>query len=125
MLSDAHLIAFVPSTDLDRSRAFYVGVLGLEEQSSTPYACVLFAAGVQLRITLVGELRPQPFTVLGWQVADARAAARTLERQEVSVVRYQGMDQDADGIWTTPSGDRVAWFRDPDGNTLSVTEFRG
>jgi len=104
MLSDAHLIAFVPpvlawSTRLDRSRAFYVGVLGLQEQSTTPYACVLSAAGVQLRITLVGELRPQPFTVLGWQVAD--------------------------GIWTTPGGDRVAWFHDPDGNTLSVTEFRG
>jgi catechol 2,3-dioxygenase-like lactoylglutathione lyase family enzyme len=124
MLSDAHLIAFVPSTDLDRSRAFYVDVLGLPEHGTTPYACILSAAGVQLRITLVDQLRPQPFTVLGWQVADAGDTARTLERQGVSVVRYQGIDQDADGIWTTPGGDRVAWFRDPDGNTLSVTEFR-
>jgi len=123
MLSEARLIAFAPSTDLDRSRAFYVGILGLREDGANPYACVLSAAGVQLRITLVEQLRPQPFTILGWQVPDARDAVLALDREGVQVVRYEGMDQDADGIWTTPAGDRVAWVRDPDGNTLSVTEF--
>jgi catechol 2,3-dioxygenase-like lactoylglutathione lyase family enzyme len=92
MLSDAHLIAFVPpvlawSTRLDRSRAFYVGVLGLQEQSTTPYACVLSAAGVQLRITLVGELRPQPFTVLGWQVAAASGQRRVATASPGSMTR--------------------------------------
>jgi len=124
MLADAHLIGFVPSTDLARSRAFYVGVLGLAEHGTKPYACVLSAAGVQVRITLVEQLQPQPFTILGWQVPDAGDTVRALDRAGVRVVRYGAMEQDADGIWTTPAGDRVAWFRDPDGNTLSVTEFR-
>jgi catechol 2,3-dioxygenase-like lactoylglutathione lyase family enzyme len=124
MLADAQLIAFVASTDLDRSRGFYVDVLGLQEQSTTPYACVVSAAGVQLRITLVDQLRAQPFTVLGWQVADASETVRALGQRGVAALRFDGMDQDTGGVWTAPSGDRVAWFHDPDGNTLSVTEFR-
>jgi catechol 2,3-dioxygenase-like lactoylglutathione lyase family enzyme len=123
MLGDGTAIAFLPSTDLDRSRRFFAGTLGLAVEEVTPYACVVRAGATTLRITRVGELRPQPFTVFGWAVPDIRTTIRELTDAGVGLVRYDGMAQDADGVWTTPNGDRIAWFRDPDGNTLSLTQF--
>jgi predicted enzyme related to lactoylglutathione lyase len=76
-----------------------------------------------LRVTKVNELRAQPFTVFGWQVPDMDAAVRELTDAGVTFLSFDGLDQDARGIWTTPGGDRVAWFHDPDGNVLSLTEF--
>ncbi|GAA4252324.1 VOC family protein [Dactylosporangium darangshiense] len=123
MLADAAAIAFVPSTHLDRSRAFYSAVLGLELREQTPFACVFRAGGTMLRVTRVDELRPQPFTVLGWAVPDLRATLADMVAAGVTFHRYEGMPQDEDGVWQTPGGDLVAWYPDPDGNTLSLTQF--
>jgi catechol 2,3-dioxygenase-like lactoylglutathione lyase family enzyme len=123
MLGSVPVMAFVPSTDLDRSRRFYEGTLGLPVSEVTPFACVLRAGGTVLRITKVDDLRPQPFTVLGWAVPDIRHIVRSLATRGVEFTRYPGMGQDSDGIWATPGGDLVSWFTDPDGNTLSLTQF--
>ncbi len=116
-------IAFLPSRDLARARRFFAGTLGLPHLETTPFACVFQAGPTMLRVTKVDDLRVQPFTVLGWQVTDIGAVVAELTGRGVAFLRYDGMDQDADGVWTTPGGDRVAWFADPDGNTLSLTEF--
>ena len=123
MLGGAPVIAFVPSLDLSRSGAFYAEVLGLTLEEVTPYACVLRGGSTMLRVTKVGSLRPQSFTVLGWQVDDIHAVVARLAAVGVDLVRHEGMDQDSAGVWTTPGGDRVAWFHDPDSNVLSMTQF--
>jgi catechol 2,3-dioxygenase-like lactoylglutathione lyase family enzyme len=123
MLATSDLIAFVPTTDLARARSFYESVLGLRLDSEGPFACVFDANGVMLRVTPVNEVARVPYTVLGWRVADIGATVRDLTDRGVGFVRYEGMEQDEIGIWATPGGDRVAWFRDPDGNTLSLTQF--
>jgi catechol 2,3-dioxygenase-like lactoylglutathione lyase family enzyme len=117
------LIAFVPSTDLPRSVGFYGCVLGLVHVETTPFAAVFLAGSVMLRVTKVESLTPQPFTVLGWSVPDIRATVAQLCTRGVSFTRYDGMPQDSLGIWITPAGDQIAWFPDPDGNTLSLTQF--
>jgi catechol 2,3-dioxygenase-like lactoylglutathione lyase family enzyme len=120
MLSSAEPVAFLPSTDLERSRTFFES-LGLAVLDVSPFACVVRTGPVTLRITRVEALRPQPFTVFGWRVLDIRAAIAGLAGRGVEFVQYEGVEQDADGVWTTPGGDLVAWFHDPDGNTLSLT----
>jgi catechol 2,3-dioxygenase-like lactoylglutathione lyase family enzyme len=121
MLAGSPLFAFVATTDLERAAAFYGDTLGLEILERTPYAVVLDAAGTTVRLTLVEELSPQPFTVLGWLVDDLEAVVAGLAGAGVRPLRYDGMAQDAAGIWTAPGGARILWFRDPDGNTLSLT----
>ena len=79
--------------------------------------------GGTLRITKVDTLRPQPFTVFGWLVTDVRAVIRQLRDREIAMIRYDGMNQDDDGVWTTPNGDLIAWFNDPDANVLSLTQL--
>ncbi len=123
MLGSASIIVFVPAADLARSRRFYEETLGLTVDEVTPFACLLRAGDTMLRITKVGELRPQPFTVAGWAVPEIRPLVRDLAARGVQFTRYDGMGQDADGVWATPGGDLVAWFTDPDGNTLSLTQF--
>jgi catechol 2,3-dioxygenase-like lactoylglutathione lyase family enzyme len=123
MLASASAIAFLPSTNLDRSRRFFAERLGLAVEEVTPFACVVRAGTTMLRVTKVDQLRVQPFTVFGWEVADIHAALVELTDAGIDCVRYDGLDQDAAGVWTTPGGDLVAWFRDPDGNTLSLTQF--
>lgn len=122
-LGSEHLVAFVRTTDLERARAFYVDVLALSVEEVTPFAAVLRSGEVVLRVTRVDALRPQPFTVLGWTVRDIRAQLRALARAGVTVERYAEIGQDDDGVWTTPGGEQVAWFRDPDGNVLSLTQL--
>jgi hypothetical protein len=78
---------------------------------------IAFAASADLR-----RARPG-YTVLGWRVADIAATARGLAGRGVEFLRHDGMDQDENGAWTTPGGDKVAWFADPDGNVLSLTQF--
>ncbi|MCU1354335.1 MAG: glyoxalase/bleomycin resistance protein/dioxygenase [Acidimicrobiales bacterium] len=123
MLRDAELIAFVAVADLDRARTFYTGVLGLTVVDANPVTLVLDANGTMLRLTAVPDLKPRPFTVAGWRVTDIDAAVDDLAAAGVTTLRFDAMDQDERGIWTTPGGDRVAWFHDPDRNTLSVTSF--
>jgi catechol 2,3-dioxygenase-like lactoylglutathione lyase family enzyme len=122
VLGDAELVAFVPVRDAVAARAFYASTLGLRVLEDGPFALVLDAHGTTLRVTPVAELRPQPFTVVGWRVGDLDATVAHLTARGVRFHRYDGMDQDAAGIWQSPGGDRVAWFADPDGNTLSLTE---
>jgi predicted enzyme related to lactoylglutathione lyase len=123
IFANASAVAFLPSSDLDRSRRFFGDDLGLTVREITPYACVVSVGETLLRITRVNDLRPQPFTVFGWQVPEIQATAARLAATGVAFIRYEGMDQDANGVWTTPGGDQVAWFQDPDGNILSLTQF--
>ena len=88
----------------------------------SPFALVVNANGIRVRITPVPGFRPQPFTIAGWEVADIDATVAALGARRVRFIHYDGIDQRADGVWTSPSGDLVAWFADPDGNTLSLTE---
>src|ERR1700712_2022814 len=124
MLNSARLIGFVPTTDLDRARVFYQDVAGLELQDMNSFAAVFRSGTTMLRVTKVEELTPHPFTVLGWMVDDIHKTIGELAAKGVEVKTYEGMGQDADGVWTTPTGELVAWFGDPDGNTLSLTQFR-
>ena len=118
-------VCFVPSKNPGSARAFYEGVLGLRFVSEDRFAVVLDSKGVAVRLVNVKGMRgfkPAPFTVLGWQVEDVRKSVQRMRRKGVRFERYSGMDQDRLGIWTSPSGAKVAWFKDPDGNVLSVTE---
>jgi catechol 2,3-dioxygenase-like lactoylglutathione lyase family enzyme len=124
MLESSDVIAFAAATDLDRARAFYQRTLGLTVTEQNDFACVLDAHGTMLRVTAVPKVSPAGYTVLGWRVTDITATVRDLAARGVEFRRYEGMDQDGDGIWTTPGGDQVAWFPDPDGNLLSLTQFR-
>jgi predicted enzyme related to lactoylglutathione lyase len=123
MLDTADLVAFAATTDLDRARVFYEQVLGLPVTEQTDLACVFDANGTMLRVTAVPEVARAGYTVLGWRVADITAAVRELSARGVTFLSFDGMDQDADGVWTSPGGGRIAWFADPDGNTLSLTQF--
>jgi catechol 2,3-dioxygenase-like lactoylglutathione lyase family enzyme len=123
VLADASFIGFIPVRDLAAARAFYEGTLGLRVVDDTPFALVLDAGGTMLRVTPVGELAARPFSIAGWNVPDVGATVRVLAGRGVQFARYDGLTQDELGIWTTPGGDRIAWFTDPDGNTLSLTTF--
>ncbi len=125
ILGTSKLMAFAPVTDAGRARAFYEGVLGLRlVEDQKPFAMVFDANGTMLRVTPVGKLTPQPFTVLGWDVESIESTVERLTAAGVAFLRYAGMnDADRLGIWTSPGGARIAWFNDPDGNVLSVTEF--
>jgi catechol 2,3-dioxygenase-like lactoylglutathione lyase family enzyme len=125
MLGSGSLVAFVPATDLARARHFYERTLGLSVAEDTPYACVFMVNGSPLRVTRVDEVRPPPYTVLGWVVSDLYDEMRALSARDVAFLRFDGMGQDDLGGWTAPNGDRVAWFKDPDGNTLSLTQLAG
>lgn len=120
MLVHAKQVAFVGVSDLDAAERFYGGVLGLDLLDARPFALVHDTPANQLRITVVSEVRAAPYTVLGWKVTDIEGAMDRLVAAGVSFNRYDGMDQDDRGIWTSPEGARIAWFRDPDGNNLSL-----
>jgi catechol 2,3-dioxygenase-like lactoylglutathione lyase family enzyme len=124
MLGSADVIAFVPTREPDRARTFYQKTLGLKFVSEDAFALVFNANGVTVRIANVSSVngfKPAPFTILGWHVPSADKTVRALAKNGVKFERFQGMDQDALGIWKSPSGAHVAWFKDPDGNTLSIT----
>ncbi len=123
MLAMSDVIAFASTTDLARARTFYEAALGLPVVDENAYACVFNAHGTMLRITAVSEVAHPGYTVLGWRVTGISETVAQLESQGVVIARYDGMAQDAQGVWTSPNGDRVAWFTDPDGNVLSLTEF--
>src|SRR5215468_3011132 len=122
MLNNAKIIAFVATTDAAKSRAFYEEVLGLAPTLEDEFAIVLDANGVELRIQKVQTLARQPHTQLGWSVISLEEAVRVLRAKGVVFESYPFMQQNSLGIWTTPSGAKVAWFKDPDGNLLSLTQ---
>jgi predicted enzyme related to lactoylglutathione lyase len=121
MLSDQSVIAFVPSTDLGRSRRFYETVLELPVVSEDGFAVVVTASSGTIRITNVGHnLTVQPFTVIGWEVDDLDQEVDLLVERGVQFLTVPNLPQDERAVWTAPDGTRVAWFKDPDGNTLSL-----
>jgi catechol 2,3-dioxygenase-like lactoylglutathione lyase family enzyme len=123
MLGDAAFIGFIPVRDVSVARRFYEQTLGLRVVEESPFALVVDAHGTMLRITPVPDLAVQQFTIAGWRVPDIAATVRALTGRGVRFRRYSFMEQDELGIWTTPGGDQVAWFADPDDNTLSLTTF--
>ena len=123
MLQTGKVIAFVGSADLDQARVFYERTLGLRMIERNEFACVFDANGTMLRVTAVAEVMRAGYTVLGWQVSDIALVVRGLTAKGVAFLRYAGMDQEESGVWTTPGGDQVAWFADPGGNVLSLTQF--
>ena len=125
ILGTCKLVAFVATTDSNKARAFYEGVLGLRlVEDEKPFALVFDANGTMLRVTVVREHKPAQFTVLGWGVESIENTVERLTAAGAEFQRYPGInDSDPKGIWTAPGGARVAWFKDPDGNVLSVTQF--
>ncbi len=123
MLNNASLVALVATKLPEKSRAFYADTLGLTLISDDPFAIVFDAHGVMLRVQKVQTHTPQPHTVLGWDVADVHARVVELTAKGVLFERYAGLAQDAAGVWASPSGAQIAWFKDPDGNMLSLTQF--
>ncbi len=125
MLGSHKLVAFVATRDPVRAKAFYGDTLGLRLLREEPFAVVFDAHGTMLRVSIVQEFVPAKYTVLGWVVPDIVATAGELQRAGVKLEHFGFKDQDELGIWTAPGGTRVAWFKDPDGNTLSVTQAIG
>lgn len=123
MLDTAKIIAFVATQAPGQARAFYEETLGLRLVADEQYALVFDANGPMLRISKVKSHTPFPFTVLGWEVKDIRQAVRALHARGVVFLRFEGFVQDEAGIFQFPDGTQVAWFKDPDENMLSLTQF--
>jgi catechol 2,3-dioxygenase-like lactoylglutathione lyase family enzyme len=122
MLHSTNIVAFVPTKDSEKARAFYEGVLGLRFVKDDGFAMVLDANGIMIRVAKVKEFTPAQFTILGWQVSEIEHVVRELQKKGVHFEIFGFFKQDALGIWTAPTGDKVAWFKDPDGNVLSVSQ---
>ena len=122
MLGSNHIVAFVPTTDSNRARTFYEGVLGLKFVADDGFALVLDANGIMIRVAKVQQFTPAQFTILGWQVNGIKKVVAEMQAKGVQFERYGFFQQDELGIWTAPEGSKVAWFKDPDGNVLSVSE---
>ena len=124
MLTDYQPCAFLVVRDIDEARAFYADVLGLQDDGFDGFALKMRLGPINLRVAKVEGWSGQPHTVLGWESADIAADVAALSAKGVAVERYAwtGEAQDAAGIWTAPTGDKVAWFRDPSGNNLSLAQ---
>ena len=125
MLGSMDIVAFVPTRNRKKARPYYEETLGLSFVSDDQFALVFDANGVTVRVVDVSTVpgfEPAPFTILGWSVGDIGKTVKGLGKKGVKFERYPGMQQDQIGVWTSPSGAKVAWFKDPDGNVLSVTE---
>ncbi len=122
MLGSTNIIAFVPIRDAEKARAFYEGVLGLRFIKDDGFALVLEANGIMIRAAKMKDFTPAQFTVLGWQVSEIEEVVRALFAKGVHFEIFGFFKQDGLGIWTAPTGDKVAWFKDPDGNILSVSQ---
>jgi predicted enzyme related to lactoylglutathione lyase len=123
-LASAPLVAFVGVSDLSRAANFYGKTLGLPLRDEAPYALVAEIAGTMLRVTLTDQPAAASYTVLGWRVDDIDAAVDELVARGVRFTCYEGLGADEREIWQAPSGARIAWFTDPDGNVLSLTQHQ-
>ena len=122
MFSSTNIVAFVPTKDAAKARAFYEGLLGLRFLKDDGFAMVLDANGIKVRVAKVPQFTPAQFTILGWEVADIEKTAAALADKGVRSEKFGFFKQDDLGIWTAPTGDKVAWFKDPDGNILSISQ---
>jgi catechol 2,3-dioxygenase-like lactoylglutathione lyase family enzyme len=121
MLAHNPIIAFIPTKDAVRARKFYE-TLGLRLVSDDDFAIVMDANGITVRVVRIDDFTPLPFTILGWQVTDIHTTVAEMTANGVKFARYSFLQQGADGVWNAPGGAKVAWFTDPDGNTLSVSQ---
>jgi len=122
MLASEKVMAFLATTDGERAKEFFRDRLGLTYLSEDPFAIVFDLNGIMLRISPVKSLTPQQFTVLGWQVGDIAETVASLHKAGVTFEKFGFPGQDENGIWSAPGGAKVAWFKDPDGNVLSVSQ---
>ncbi len=122
MLSQFKIVAFVNTTDATLARDFYEGKLGLTFVSDDPFAIVFNGNGTNLRVAKVKEFKPVPSTVLGWEVPDISQAVAGLASKGIVFEVFGFIPQDSQGIWDAPGGARVAWFKDPSGNLLSLSQ---
>ncbi|MGH2907397.1 MAG: VOC family protein [Solirubrobacterales bacterium] len=125
MLGGSDLAPFLATTDLDRAREFFGDTLGMEVVSQNPSVCVFAAPNGSLRVTRVESVDPQHYTVLGWWVDDIATTIDGLTERGIAFERYAGFEQDERGVWQAPSGALIAWFKDPDGNMLSLGQDSG
>lgn len=123
MLSKPTITAFLPTVKPEQSKQFYRNTLGLKLVSEDDYALEFEGNGVLLRITIVDKFNPHPFTVLGFKIEEIVSQVKSLNKKGVEFERYSSFKQDDLGIWTSPSKAKIAWFKDPDGNLLSLTEY--
>ena len=121
-LDSARLVGFVATAEPLAAKRFYEDVLGLRLLEDSPFALVFAAGTTTVRVQKVESVKASAHTALGWEVDDIAAAVRALSNRGVNFERFPGMSQDEAGVWRTPDGSSVAWFRDPDGNTLSLAQ---
>lgn len=122
MLGNAKIVGFIPTLDIAASKAFYVDILGLEFKNENPYKVELNSNGNIMMLVKLQEHTATTFTILGWEVTDIVAKVHEFKEKGVKIEIYEGYGQDELGIWTAPSGNKVAWFKDPDGNVLSISQ---
>jgi catechol 2,3-dioxygenase-like lactoylglutathione lyase family enzyme len=122
MLDKGKMVGFVPTLDYEKARAFYEGKLGFEFVSLDQFALVMGVGGHKIRIAKLANFTPLQATILGWQVDDIESVAKWLDGRGVGLEKYPFVQDRELGIWTAPTGDKVAWFKDPDGNILSVSQ---
>ena len=124
MLTNEKLMAFVPVRDTATARAFYEHVIGLRFADEDDFAVTVEASGaIRVRLVRVPDHKPAQFTILGWETPDIEKSVSDLESRGITFAKFGMPGQDQRGIWRAPGGAKVAWFRDPDGNTLSLTQF--
>jgi catechol 2,3-dioxygenase-like lactoylglutathione lyase family enzyme len=121
MLASGKMVGFIPTKDYEKARAFYEGKLGFAFVSLDQFALVLSLGGHKIRISKIPNFTPLQGTILGWEVQDIEAVARWLRDHGVAPEKFPFVQDQDLGIWTAPTGDQVAWFKDPDGNILSVS----
>lgn len=124
MLASGRLIGFVPTTDSKRARDFYEGKLGFQFVSDDQFALVMQAGENMIRIAKAKDFTPAQYTAMGWEVTDVEAMVKWLNGRGVKFEKYSLVEDRELGIWTTPNGDKVAWFKEPDGNVLSLSQHR-
>jgi hypothetical protein len=124
MLDNQPIMAFVATTDAAKARPFYEDVLGLPVRASDPYGINFGMGDRYLRMSIVRDFKPAPWSVLSWVVADIKKMIAALTLKGVVFERYEGLGQDDTGIWAAPDGTKVAWFKDTDQNVLSLTQFK-
>ena len=121
MLTTGKLLGILTTTDYAKARDFYENTLGFQFASLDQYALALRAGENMIRISKAETFKPAQGTVLGWEVDDVKATVLWLKNRNVNTEKYAFVADQESGIWCTPAGDQVAWFKDPDGNVLSVS----
>lgn len=124
MLDSGKMVGFVPTKDYDKARAFYEGKLGFQFLSLDQFALVMSVGGHKIRIVKMPNFTPLQGTILGWEVAEIEAVAAWLMERGVTLEKYPFVQDHERGIWSTPNGDKVGWFKDPDGNVLSISQHQ-